>query len=434
MIGSCTLLVIALMPGGAVPQSLEQPVTTSSPARRADAQEGATLSLLVAELDRQNADLQAARREIDVRAARIAPAGALPDPILSASTMAGFTRPPFFPSATTPNGFSQIGIAQPLPARGTRGARTAMAAADVEAGREDYAAQRLALIADLKTTYLDYLLAVHSLEVVADNQSLLGQLRQIAETRFSVGRGLQQDVIKAQVDISLLIERATILEQQRAMAVARLNELLRRPIDAPAPPVDRYRAEPVPATLAELERQIDAQSPALRREAHLVDRSRSAVTLARLGLRPEFMVGVSAARFAGDMPWMYGLDVSVSLPVFAARKQRPMTVEAAAALDRQEQAREGMRSRALGEVARAFLAAQSADRLSTLYTDSVIPQARLALESSLAAYQVGSLDFLSVLTNFDAVFAAQVSQLEQQTRRDQALAQLEPFVGTTFVR
>jgi outer membrane protein, heavy metal efflux system len=431
---SLLLVLVCAAPAGA---SGRQDVPTASGAVAAPVPDStatdSTLSALVKELERRNPDLQAAKREIDVRAARVAPAGALPDPVFFASTMTGFTRPPFLPSTDTPNGFNQFGIAQSIPIRGTRALRTTIASADVEAGRWDYDDQRLALVAELKSTYLDYTLAVRSLEVVAENRGLLEQLRQIAETRFGVGRGLQQDVIKAQVEMSLLLERTTILEQQRAVAVARLNELLLRPFDAAGPAIDRGASDPLPASLAELQALVDAHNPGLHRQAQLVEKARQGVSLAKRLWAPEFMVGVSAQRYVGSMPWMYGVDVSVSLPVFATRKQQPMIVEASAALDEQEQVREGLRARATGEVSRAFLTATAADRLATLYSDSVLPQARLALESSLAAYQVGSLDFLSVLTNFEAVFAAQVSQLEQQTRRDQALARLEPYVGATFV-
>src|SRR5690242_1651911 len=85
------------------------------------------LPALVAELERDNPELQAAKRTIDMKVARIAPAGALADPVLSASSMGGFTRPPFFPASTTPNAFRQVGISQEIPFPGKRGLRSAVA-------------------------------------------------------------------------------------------------------------------------------------------------------------------------------------------------------------------------------------------------------------------------------------------------------------------
>lgn len=395
---------------------------------------GSSLASLITELEQSNAELQAAKLAVDMRIARIAPAGALADPIVSASSMTGFTRPPFLPSSSTPDAFRQVGLSQEIPFPGKRALRTSIATIEVDAERWNYEDRRKALVADLKATYLEYALSIRMLAIVAENKTLLDQLREIAETRFSVGKGLQQDVIKAQLEISMLIERQTILEQQRQVSVARLNALLFRPSEAPGPPLVAYVTEPVPRDIAALQALVEAQYPALQRDSRLIDKSQQSLALAKRDLRPDFQFGVSAQRFVGDMPWMYGVDIMVSVPLYASRKQRPLITEAAAALVASGRSRESRRAVAASEVTQAFLAIASADQLVALYSDSVLPQSRLALESSLAAYQVGSVDFLSVLTNFEAVLTAQVARLEQQTRRDQALVRLEPYVGLEFVR
>src|SRR5438045_3567065 len=133
------------------------PTSTPPPA-------GGTLAALVAELERNNPELQTARRDVDVRVARIAPAGALPDPTLSASSMMGLTRPVFFPSAGTPNGFRQFGLAQEFPYPGKRALRTTIASIDADAERWSFEDRRRRLVADLKETYLEYAFVLGSLE------------------------------------------------------------------------------------------------------------------------------------------------------------------------------------------------------------------------------------------------------------------------------
>ena len=393
-----------------------------------------TLAGLIAELERNNPELQAAKSEWDARVARVAPAGALPDPTLSVSTMTGFSRPPFFPATATPNAFNQVGIAQAFPYPGKRDLRASIAKSDVAAAQWDYDDRRRVLIAELKVACLDLVLLGRSLEIVRENKALVAQLREAAEARFSVGKGLQQDVIKAQVEQSMLIERQTLLEQQRAVTAARLNALLFRPVDAPVPAILAYTVEPLPADLMSLRLRVSTDYVALRREDALVEKGRQQVVLNRKELRPDFQVGIIAQRYSGDMPWMYGFEFMVGLPLYSAQKQRPMIAEATANLTGRERLRDAVRTQAMSEVTEAVLTATAADRLITLYTDSVLPQAQLSLESSLAAYQSGTVDFLSVLTGFDAVFAAQTSRLEQQIRRDQALVRLEPYVGLEFVK
>ena len=85
-------------------------------------------------------------------------------------------------------------------------------------------------------------------------------------------------------------------------------------------------------------------------------------------------------------------------------------------------------------VTEEYLAGTTSRRLADLYSDSVLPQARLSLESSLASYQVGRVDFLSVLTNFVTVLSYEINYEEQNARYLQALARLEPLTGLSLIR
>ena len=94
-----------------------------------------TLAALVEELDRNNPEIKAARREIDMRVARIAPAGAPPDPSLSFGYMGGLLRPPFFPSSANTSGFREFGLSQEMPYPGKLRLQTRVAATDADTAR-----------------------------------------------------------------------------------------------------------------------------------------------------------------------------------------------------------------------------------------------------------------------------------------------------------
>ena len=210
----------------------------------------ATLASLVAELNRNNPELAAARREIDVRVARIAPAGAPPDPTLSLGYMGGLARPPFFPSGSTPNAFRQFGASQEIPFPGKLSLRSHIAAIDADVSRWTLEDTRLQLIADLKAAYFEYQFATRSIGIVRRNRELLDSFRQIAEVRFSVGHAIQQDVLKAQLEISGLIERTTILERQRDGLRARINALLYRLQDTRVEPDLAFTTVDLPSDVA----------------------------------------------------------------------------------------------------------------------------------------------------------------------------------------
>lgn len=391
-----------------------------------------TLAGLVAELERANPELQAARREVDVRIARIAPAGALPDPTVSVGYMGGILRP-FFPSAATPNAFQQVGASQEFPYPGKLALRSRIAATEADAERWTYESVRRRLVAELKALYFEYVFATRSLEIVQRNKALLDEFRRIAEAQFRVGKGIQQDVLKAQLEISLLLERLATLERERDALRARINGLLFRRPDEPVSPTLTFSAEALPdrdVLLALAERH----NPALRRDDQVIARSQQALVLARKELLPDFAVAFSSQRYTGGMPWMSGVDVMVKVPVYWQRKQRPMIAEATAALESSRRMRENTLSMTRADIEAEYLAATTSRRLIDLFSDSVLPQARLALESSLASYQVGTVDFLTMLTNFITVLTYEVNYEEQQARYHQALARLEPLVGVDLVR
>ena len=392
-----------------------------------------SLAALVAELERNNPELKAARRDVDMRVARIAPAGALPDPTMSVGYMGGVAGVPFFPSSGTTGSFRQLGASQELPFPGKLRLRTQVAATEAEAERWNYETTRRRLIAELKDAYYEYAFVDRATGIVQRNKERLDQFRQIAEAQFAVGKAIQQDVIKTQLEISLLLERLAVLELQRRALEARINGLLFRPPDTPLGPAEAAGPTRLAQSLEELRALAQQNNPALKRDERVIDRGQQALRLAQRDVLPDFAVNVTTQKFAGDMPWMYGVDVMVKVPLFWQRKQRPMIAEAAAALQGGQQMRDNTLATTTAQVTEAYVAATTSQRLVTLYGDSVLPQARLALESSLASYQVGSVDFLSVLTNFITVLNYEVSLEEQYARLRQALARLEPLVGMELV-
>jgi outer membrane protein TolC len=412
----------------------QRPGSGAAPPATPDATSPTSLGALVGELERVNPELQAARREIDMRVAGIAPAGALPEPTFSAGYMSEFAAVPFFPPGDSPLAFRQFSFSQEFPFPGKRGLRTRIASTEADAARWNYEATRRRLVSDLKSAYFEYAYTVRTIDVVQRNKTLLEQMRQIAEARFSVGKATQQDVLKAQVEISLLLERLAVLEQQRASVQAQINGLLYRQPDTPLGPVGEYAPIAPPENLDMLRALAEKNSAALKRDETGINRGQQALALANKELRPDFGVTVSSQKYTGGMPWMYGVDFMVRLPLYWQHKQRPMIAEAAASLESARAMRNNTLATEQAQVTQEYLAATTSQRLVDLYSDTILPQARLTLESSLASYQVGTVDFLTLLSNYQTVLSYEVSYEEQAARYRQALARLEPFIGEELVR
>jgi len=391
------------------------------------------LTDLVAALDAANPEVAAARREIEMRAARVQPAGTPPDPVVTAGFMGGFTAVPFFPPSSNPGALREFSISQELPYPGKLSLRSRIAATDTGVARFAAEDVRLERIAELKSMYVEYRLLDRSAAIVRRNRTRLQQMTRVTEAHFSVGEGEQQDLIKAQLELSLLTERETAIERQQAVLRARLNALLNRPPQEPIDPALAFDVVPLPGDVTELQRLAEERYPALKRDEQLVQRNQQTVALAKKEILPDFGAKVSFQKYAAGMPWMYGVEVMMNVPIFADRKQRPMIAEATAGLTASESMREATRAAALGRIGDQFAVVMSSRRLVRLYEDSVLPQARLALDASLAAYETGGVDFLTLLSNFTTILDYELGLEEQQTTLYRALANLEPLVGQIFL-
>ena len=390
------------------------------------------LADLVAQVDASNPELAAARREVDASLARISPAGAPPDPTISAGYMSGFLRPPFFPSAATPDGFWQFGVTQEIPYPGKLAAKAAIASTVAERARWSVELRRVELVAVLKAAYADLELTEHSLAILDGTRGVLEQTHSHAETRFRVGRGPQQDVLRAQLEISMLIERRTMLLRDRRTALASVNAVLGRAPDTELSTVPVAFEPPPP--IAELQRLADAHNPRARRDDQLIATGQAALALARKEIRPDFGISVTTQRKVGGMPWMYGVDLMATVPIFWQRKQRPMVAEATAMLGAARDMREATRVQADAELEIAAADAGAAIELMTLYADSILPQARLALESAMASYQTGAVDFLTLLANVTSVLTYDLASQQQHAMHLKALARIEPLTGLSLIR
>jgi outer membrane protein TolC len=388
-----------------------------------------TLDSLVSELDRQNPEIAAARRSVDASVAAIAPAGALPDPTVSGGYMGGLRAFPFVPSTNPSDSFRQFSATQEFPYPGKLSLRTRMAVSESHAQRWSYETTRRGLVADLKSAYYEYVFVSRSEDVLARNKARLDQFRQITVARYSVGRAMQQDVLKAQLELSLLLGRQALLAQQRVALRAQINALLYRRSDAPLDISLEYATATLSRPVEELQSLAALNNPELKRDERMIDRGQQNLSLAKREVLPDFAVQVATQQMVGGMPWMYGIDVMVKVPLYWQRKQRPLIAVAAAQLDITRRTRENTLAQSAAQITDAYAVADTSRRLAALYGDSILPQARLALESSLASYQVGGVDFLTVLTNFVTALNYEISFEEQTARFHQALARLEPIVG-----
>lgn len=414
----------------------------------ADAQEPATLGDLVAEARARNPEIAAAGRVAEAAAARVPQAGALEDPMVSVGLMNAPV--PSFELDQGPMTMGSVQIGQRLPAPGTRGAREAVARQTHEAARRRAEEVELGVVERLKDAYYELLFVDIAQEVLRRNRSLVADLAEVATARFAVGRTPQQDVLRAQTEVTRLEEQIAGIEARRVAAAAEVNAILQRPVIRPVEPVYPTDvraialAPPAPGaftaaaleggignglpSLAELQEQAVRRRPMLLAHVHEIAAAEERVRLAEREVFPdvEVMLGYGTRWDRSDM---ITAMVSVPIPVFAARKQRQAIIEA-----EQELAADELRHHQMVADIQAEVATRYADLVRTreqilLLNEGVIPQARATIESATAAYQAGRVEFASLLEAQATLFRTEIELARRMADFGRALAALERAAG-----
>lgn len=386
---------------------------------------------LVAEALERNPEIAAAKRRLDAKRARIPQATALPDPMVSVTSMGNAV--PFWLQRGDPSSARIVGFSQDIPYPGKLSAKGGAARMDAEAERFSYEQTWRTVVTNLKTAYYDLYFIDRSLATVSRTKTLLEQFLKISEARYEVGKGLQQDVLKAQTEISILLERQIVLEQRRRSSVALINSILLRPPENPLGQVSEVRKNELPFSLENLYEVALAGNPEIKRQERMIDGSQFNLTAARKDFYPDFGVNVQYLQRDG-MPGMWGFGVNVKVPLYFGKRQRPAVQEAAAELSGARQEYDSLRAQTMFRVKDQYLIATTAARLLQLYETGIIPQAALTLESSIASYQVGTSDFLTLLTNLVTVLTYELNYYEQLANYQKALVQLEPLIGVELAK
>jgi outer membrane protein TolC len=219
-----------------------------------------------------------------------------------------------------------------------------------------------------------------------------------------------------------------VLQQQRNSSQARLNTLLARSPEAPLPPAENVERSPLNYSLDDFYRLARQNDPGLHREDRMVERNQLAVSLAQKDYYPDLSVGYMYQQ-RPMLPDMHGMTFTVNIPVFYKSKQREEVRQATEERLAAERSRDNRQNELNFELKQQYLAAKASDELLRLFSQGVVPQSSLALESSMSSYEVGTVDFLSVIGNFSTVLNYEIDYYRELANYETALARMESIVG-----
>jgi outer membrane protein TolC len=318
----------------------------------------------------------------------------------------------------------------PYPGKLRRSAVAAQARVEI-AGRE-LERLRLEVGAAVKAGYADLYRLDRTAALLEETQSVLESLAQAARSRYEVGQGIQENVLKAMTEIVRLEAEQVRVAQDRVAAEARLNAVLGRSTGAPIGAALRLPEGSLPDGVDNLAEAAAGASPEILALEAAVRGAQAKEERARLDLKPDFIWSASY-QYRGDIdPMVMGM-FGLRLPIYRERKQAEALLQAGSEVIAARHALQDLQVRTRASVRELVARAERARRLMVLYEQGIIPQAGGALDAAQASYGVGRIPFLDLLNDLTILVNARIELAAQQSDRLQALAALEPLVSRELV-
>jgi outer membrane protein, heavy metal efflux system len=380
-----------------------------------------TLHILVDEAFERNPSIQAAKQRWEAARAVIPQVQTLPDPKLRF----GYQRMPM----DQPLRGAMYGFGQDIPYPGKLKLRGEVATRQAHRLEQEYHATSLRTISQLKQDYWDLHFIHKGIEIVEKNKLLLMQFEKTANARYGVGKAAQQDVFRAQVELSRVLDRLAVLEQQKESLHAAINRLLNRDPTGLLGTPEEIQLTSLSVDLAELAKRAEQHSPILLASNKSVERGEQALALARRDYYPDFNVSAMGTRNDRIDDNGFQVLLGIQIPLFFETKQRQGVTEAAASLSSVRDEFMATRQDLLFQVKDSYERAKRAERLVSIVGKAILPLATLALQSAQAGYSVGKVDFLTLLNN---LLTLQENELElhgEMVAHEKAIARLEELTG-----
>jgi outer membrane protein, heavy metal efflux system len=365
---------------------------------------------LVAEALRKSPEVAAAQAAVDAAQHRIEPARTLPDPTASFNYQ---NEGRSISLGNAAGSFAGLMLSQPLPWPGKlalAGKAAESEAREIQAGALGRAA--LTIEARVRSAWYDLELARAIDRLIDERRGTATQIEATTRNRYAAGLAVQQDVLRAQVELARIDEATSAQRAVIAGRLAELNRLLGRPQDAAIEtPADLPPAGPLPEVPAVVASALD-RSPEAAASRQGIETARLRVQIAKKNFLPDFAVSAgSMYRGNFDMGPMWQAGVGVSVPLWIERRQKNELAEAQARVTEQN-ADADVVARELEVRTRERMAQlRAANEVAALYGDKVVPLDKLSLESALASYEAGKVPFVTVLDALNALYSDRAAYL-----------------------
>jgi len=333
----------------------------------------------------------------------------------------------------------RFSISQKFPWFGKIEARTDAAAAAAQAAYKRYESDKLKLFRNVKSAFYEYAYLYETIDIAQQNLELLKHFEQVAQARYRTAAAKHPDIIRAQIELALMEDHLTGLENMLTPMTAGLNAMLNRDMTASLGKPQRADEMQAQVNGDAIVALIAERNPDLAALQEEITAAKHRLRLARKRYYPDVTLGVDwiqtdEARMAGVSG--SGQDpivamISINLPLWgdsnkAGEQQARESMQAARR--KKEQTQLDLSARA----AQVLYRIDETRRQIALYEGTLIPKAKEMVEVSESSYRAGDVDFLNLIDAQRKLLTFEVTYQRILTDHLQALAELETLTGGTI--
>jgi cobalt-zinc-cadmium efflux system outer membrane protein len=389
-----------------------------------------SLKDLVSQAEQNNPEIAVAERGYMAATHVARQASALPDTQVTVQQFAVGSPRPFAGYTNSEFAYVGLGASQEIPYPGKRGLRGQVANREADVRRVQIESVRRTVTDKLKAAYFRLAYLQQTLSVLERNDKLLKDVEQIVESRYRVGQGNQQEVLKAQLQSSKILQEITMHHREVGQLEAQLKQLLNRSQETPDIQTEPLAARTLSYSASDLLSLAKQQNPDVQTQQVMLAKTESQVELAKKEFRPDFTVQYMYQNTDRKFRDYYMAGFSVTLPNRGRR--RAELAEAEATRDQANKQLEAEVQQRLAEVQDQYVVAQTSAEQLKIYKDGLIPQSNATFQSSLAAYQSNRQDFETLLSSFMDVLNLEIQYQRELAEHEVALAGLEMLTGVSF--
>ena len=380
------------------------------------------LSDLVEEAMKNNPDVLASRAKIEAARHRIPQSKSLPDPMFMFGYQnEGFNRYTYGEEQGAQWMFS---ASQQFPFPGKRSLKGDMAERDAESLEAMHELLKLKTAARVKELYFDLFLVYKNIDLLKSKRDLFIKIEDLALGRYAAGKAMQQEVLMAQTEKYMLLEKEEMFRQKiqslEAMIRATLGRDSRATLGRPIDSV--YR--PLTLTIEDALQMANRHSPEIKARAKMLEAANTRLLMAQKEYYPDFNINASYFNRSGDFKDMWSATTTINIPLYYKTKQEPAVLEAKAFLAQAKQELESVKLMISAAIQDNFSMLRSSEKLMDLYRNGLIPKNAQDVESAFTGYATGRTDAIVVISRLKTLLDYEALYWSQFAEREKSLARL----------